>query len=212
MDTVVLPWPIERISRPPRDSATMTPRESTESPDTHASTDHRCLADRLGVFAAAACAVHCMAAPVILALAPLLGGIWTSPRTHWVFAAISLPAALSLLNRNLRRKSGVARRWLMGLALLGSTLVLAGLAAPGADWSQGRGVHAELPSWLSSEPAASATEAVCHDECCASVHTDTDGQRKFFVPMASLLTMLGGVLLVTAHAVALRRTGCTARS
>ena len=78
------------------------------------------LSDKLGVFAAAACAVHCMAAPVILAFAPLIGGIWTSPKTHWVFAAISIPAALSLLYRNLRGRWVRLRRGLIGLACVGS--------------------------------------------------------------------------------------------
>ena len=74
------------------------------------------VADRLGVLAAGICAIHCMAAPVVLAFAPLVGGLWTSPATHWAFAAISLPAAISLLRRNMRATSGPgsggsSRRW-----------------------------------------------------------------------------------------------------
>lgn len=158
------------------------------------------LADKLGVFAAAACAVHCMAAPLILAFAPLVGGIWTSPKTHWVFAAISIPAAITLLLRNLKGRTKGVRRGLIGLAAVGSTLIVVGLAAPGAAWAQGLGIELPYPSWL---PSPAEAEGACTDECCASVHQST-----MFVPIASLVTMCGGLLLVTAHITALRGVGC----
>lgn len=164
------------------------------------------VADKLGVFAAAACAVHCMAAPVILAFAPLAGGIWTSPKTHWVFAAISIPAALSLLYRNLRGRSVRLRRGLIGLACVGSAFIVLGLAAPGAAWSQGLGVELPCPSWMPGGEEAAASG--CTDECCASVHGGDGGGRSLFVPIASLVTMLGGMLLVTAHVTAMRCAGC----
>lgn len=164
---------------------------------------HR-LTDRLGVFAAAACAVHCMAAPLILAFAPLIGGVWTSPRTHWVFAAISIPEALSLLARKLKDGSPRRRRALISLAMVGASLVIVGLAAPGASWSQGLGVNVPCPEWM----PGGAVETGCTDECCASVHAADGGARELFVPIASLVTMCGGLLLVTAHLVALRGARC----
>jgi len=157
------------------------------------------IADRLGVFAASACAVHCLAAPVILAFAPLLGSVWASPKTHWAFAAVSIPAALTLLRRRLR---GQSRRGVMSLALAGSALVLLGLAAPGADWSQGRGLDVPVPAALASYLEV-PDEHSCDHECCASVHAEGSGPATLFVPMASLVTMLGGGLLVTAHVLAL---------
>ena len=157
------------------------------------------IADRLGVFAASACAVHCLAAPVVLAFAPLAGSIWSSRGTHWVFAAVSIPAALTLLRRRLR---GQPRRGVMMLALAGSALVLLGLAAPGAKWSQGRGINVAIPSALASQ-LESPTGHECEHECCASVHTSEEGPATLLIPMASIVTMLGGGLLVTAHAMAL---------
>lgn len=167
---------------------------------------HR-LFDRLGVFAAAACAVHCMAAPVILALAPLVGGIWTSPRTHWVFAAISIPAALTLLLRKAKLRSLRLRRALVVLAGVGSSLIVLGLAAPGADWSEGLGVNVACPDWFPGQPAE-AGGGGCTDECCASVHGGAEEGRSLFIPIASLVTMMGGMLLVTAHLLVLRCRGC----
>ena len=167
------------------------------------------LADKLGVFAAAACAVHCLAAPLILAFAPLVGGIWTSPRTHWVFAAVSIPAALSLLWRKLSGSSRRLRVVLGSLACVGSALIVLGLAAPGASWSQNLGVEVALPSWMPGDPG-NGHPATCQDECCASVIAGEDGAGQLFVPIASLVTMLGGLLIVTAHVTALRRTGCNA--
>lgn len=156
------------------------------------------LADRLGVLAAGTCAIHCMAAPVVLAFAPLVGGMWTSPTTHWVFAAVSLPAAISLLRRNMRRKSVQVRRILAGLATVGTLLILMGLAVPGTEWAQTVGVHLPCPSWLAAEEASG-----CVDECCASVQASS-----LFVPLASLLTMAGGLLLVSAHVTAMRGQDC----
>lgn len=163
--------------------------------------------DRAGVFAASACAVHCMLAPLVLAFAPLIGGIWSSPATHWVFAAVSLPAALSLLRRRLRGRSLRLRRWLAGLAFVGSSLVILGLSAPGAGWSQDLGIEVPCPEWMA--PPSEASEASqCTDECCASVHTDSSGSSTFHLPFASIVTMLGGLFLVTAHALCLRGAKC----
>lgn len=158
------------------------------------------LTDRLGVCAASACAVHCLAAPVILAFAPLMGSVWASPATHWAFAAVSIPAAFSLLRRNLRGQSH--RRGVMLLALTGAALVILGLAAPGAKWSQGRGIDVPVPASIASHLEAPRAHG-CEDECCASVHADGANPPTLFVPVASLVTMLGGGLLVAAHARAL---------
>lgn len=168
-------------------------KNSPDSPE--AACRRHAIADRLGVFAASACAVHCLAAPVVLALAPLAGSVWASRGTHWVFAAVSIPAALTLLRRRLH---GQGRRGTMTLALAGSALILLGLAAPGATWSQGRGVEVPIPSvW------ASQLEAPSSHECCASVHSEGSDPATLFIPVASLVTMLGGGLLVGAHAMAL---------
>ena len=156
------------------------------------------VADRLGVLAAGICAVHCMAAPVVLAFAPLVSGLWTSPATHWAFAAVSLPAAISLLRRNMRHHRPGVRRILSALATVGCTLIVLGLMVPGSAWAQTVGVDLPCPDWLATQQR---TE--CVDECCASVQAS-----RVFIPLASLLTMTGGVLLVTAHVTALRGRGC----
>ena len=164
------------------------------------------VADRLGVLAAGICAIHCMAAPVVLAFAPLVGGLWTSPATHWAFAAVSLPAAISLLRRNMRHQRPGVRRILSALATVGCTLIVLGLMVPGSAWAQTVGVDLPCPDWLATQQGAQQGPQLgngCVDECCASVQ-----DSRVFVPLASLLTMAGGVLLVTAHVTALRGRGC----
>ena len=163
--------------------------------------------DRAGVLAAAACAVHCMAAPLVLAFAPLVGGIWASPVTHWVFAAVSLPAALSLLRRRMRDHTLGLRRWLIGLAVAGAALVVLGLSAPNASWSDGLGLDVPCPSWM-PQPDDAAAHSHCQDECCASVQSDESGSTTFHLPLASVVTMLGGLLLITAHGLAMRTAVC----
>ena len=64
------------------------------------------------------------------------------------------------------------------------------------------------PSWMPGGEQVAA--GGCTDECCASVHGGEDGGRRLFVPIASIVTMLGGMLLVTAHVTAMRCAGCKA--
>ncbi|MDG1982986.1 MAG: MerC domain-containing protein [Planctomycetota bacterium] len=159
----------------------------------------RSVVDRLGVLAAGACAIHCMAAPLVLGLAPAIGSFWASPKTHWAFAAITVPAAASLLWR--ARRSRWPRR-VATAAVMGSLLVLIGLAAPGAEWAAGVGFDVPCGEFLAGLLPAPA-ETGCTDECCASLRQEA-GAPTFFLPIASLVTMCGGLLLSTAHIVSMR--------
>jgi len=93
------------------------------------------------------------------------------------------------------------------LACVGSSLIVLGLAAPGARWSQGLGFDVACPDWLPGESTETAAQG-CTDECCASVHGGEHEGRTLFIPIASLVTMVGGLLLVAAHLTAMRCTSC----
>ena len=154
------------------------------------------LLDRTGICASIGCAVHCMIAPVLLIFAPVLGGMWTHPVSHLAIAALVLPIAAFALRRGFRHHN---RRWVLGVGTVGMALVLFGAA---------------LPFWLATgEVHAAGTSdvhhAACH-ECCPSLAVDeATGAWSLRVPPASIITLLGGIGLVTAHFANLRcGAGC----
>lgn len=161
--------------------------------------------DCLGTAAALLCAVHCMAAPVILSAAPLLGSFWTAPWMHWAFASISLPAAFLLIRKGARAHR---RAWVLGLAVAGIGLLLVGLSAPGADWSAALGLQVPAPQWLAAlADTDPASVSGCADACCASVHTQAEASV-LTLPFASWITVLGGCSLIIAHLANLWLSGC----
>jgi len=150
--------------------------------------------DRTGVCASIGCAVHCMVAPLLLVMTPALGGIWVHPVAHIAIASLVLPVAAFALRRGFREHG---KRWIVTTGVLGMALVLAG-----AFW----------PLLLGSADAQAADAidgcAVCHD-CCPSVAVDeTTGAWSLRVPPASVITLLGGIALVTAHLGNLRACAC----
>ncbi|MCR9245717.1 MAG: MerC domain-containing protein [bacterium] len=139
--------------------------------------------DRTGVFASVFCAIHCAAAPALMLAAPALGSIWAHPMSHLTIAAIVLPVAGFALRTGLRQHG---RRWVLNLGLLGIALVLAGAILP----------------YLTS-PAEAGCENC--DNCCPSFVVDeATGEERLNVPPASIITLLGGIALVTAHMANLR--------
>ncbi len=128
------------------------------------------------------CAIHCAIAPVLLIAAPTLGGMWTHPLSHLAIAAIVLPVAGLALRTGLRTHG---RRWVAGLGGVGIVLVLVGAVLP----------------YLTT-PEAGAT---CCDQCCPSLVVDeATGEKTLNIPPASIVTLLGGIALVTAHMANLR--------
>ncbi len=130
--------------------------------------------DRTGVIASIGCAIHCMVAPVLLLVAPTLGGWWVHPATHLIIAALVVPVAALALWRGF----GVhRRRWIITLGTFGILLVLIGVFLP----------------WV----APSASGAHC---CCPSMQRDAaTGTMALSIPPASIVTILGGIALITAH-------------
>jgi len=143
---------------------------------------HRLL-DRTGVCASVGCALHCAAAPLLMLTVPALDGIWAHPLTHLLIAGLVLPVATFALRRGYREHGS---RWIVAAGGLGMLLVLLGALWPFLPDS-----HAIL--------ATDGSGATCHD-CCPSIAVDEHtGDWSFRVPFASLVTLLGGIALVTAH-------------
>lgn len=135
--------------------------------------------DHVGIVAAIACAVHCMAAPVLLLLAPALGGVWTHPAFHASIAALVLPVAALSLRRGVLQHG---RLWVVALGAIGVALVLVG---------------ALFPMWDS--PGASAAGATVN-RCCPSVEIAPEtGTWSVHLPVASVVSLFGGIALLGAH-------------
>jgi hypothetical protein len=143
------------------------------------------LADRFGIVLSVGCAVHCVTAPLILLVAPLIGGIWVHPGVHLTIALLVLPVAAWALRRGMITHG---RRAPLVLGVLGMLLVAVGVVWPFVLSTASAGGH-------------------CMD-CCPTLLVDDgvdgDGGWSLRVPPASIVTMLGGALLVAAHAGNLR--------
>lgn len=139
--------------------------------------------DRAGVFASVFCAIHCAAAPALILAAPAFGGMWTHPITHLAIASFVLPVAGITLRKGFRSHG---RTWVIAVGLVGMVLVAAGAA---------------LPYFAASAPEAS--HAAC-DACCPSFVVSDTGEKTLNVPSASIVTLVGGAMLVLAHLTNLR--------
>ena len=135
----------------------------------------RATLDRTGVLASVGCAIHCMAAPLLVLFAPTLGGLWVHPATHMLIGAFVLPIALCALVRGY----GIhQKRWIVTVGGIGMLGVLVGVFLP----------------WLVS-PTGTTTR-----DCCPTLAQDAaTGDLSLQVPLASVVTMLGGAALVVAH-------------
>jgi hypothetical protein len=127
-----------------------------------------------------------MVAPILLLAAPALGGIWVHPIAHLAIASLVLPIAAFALRRGYREHG---RRWVVSVGACGMTLVLLGAFWP--FFLAGADAHAAID--------AASGLAACKD-CCPSVTIDdATGSWSLRVPPASVITLLGGVGLVSAH-------------
>lgn len=134
--------------------------------------------DRLGVFASVACAVHCLAAPLLFLAAPALGDLWAHPLSHALIALLVLPLAASVLWRGYRTHR---KNWIAVSAVIGMSAVLLGCALPftGAE--------------------AQASDAAACASCCLQVVEEQDGGFSLGLPPASIATLVGSFFLVACH-------------
>ena len=133
--------------------------------------------DKVGIVASGLCAIHCLLTPVLLIFVNDFAGIWTHPAAHWGLAAITIPLATRVIVKASKRHG---KSWVAYCAGLGALAIIGSLLAP-----------------MLVEPAAAAT--TCENGCCPSIqHSDSGGLELNF-PLASILSMTGGVLLIAGH-------------
>ncbi|MEM9016614.1 MAG: MerC domain-containing protein [Verrucomicrobiota bacterium] len=70
----------------------------------------------------------------------------------------------------------------------------AGEPMPGGE--TGTGEESEVFVWKAGEPMPGAE---CPDLCCPSFITDANGEKRLHIPLASIITTLGGLALIVTH-------------
>jgi len=164
--------------------------------------------DKLGMAASLACAIHCLAAPLLLLLLPAAGSVWAHPSVHWILAALVLPLALIVVYRGYRRHR---RRSAMVAAVSGAACIAAALVMPG--------IIAHVPpepvealAGTGSSPTPFGV-AACADACCPTFTRDAStGAFALSFPPGSMAALAGSVLLILAHAINLHGCHCFSRT
>jgi len=155
-------------------------------------------ADRIGVILSIACAVHCMATPFILLLLPAMGEVWSHPAAHWGMALLIVPIALILTIKGYRRHG---RTWILFTCILGVLFILGGAAAPH--------IQHQLAAQEQVEHTHVHEDGVTHSgNCCPTLESAKDGSTHYQVTVGSVLTTLGGLLLIATHIGNLRSCSC----
>lgn len=134
--------------------------------------------DRLGVWASAACAVHCLVAPALFIAVPAFASVWAHPASHAVIATLVLPLAVTVLTRGYRVHGG---KLVAGAAAVGIACIAVGCVLP----------------YLGPEAQAAGTEACV--SCCPQAVVDEAGETSIEMPPASIATLAGSFFLVAAH-------------
>ncbi len=171
---------------------------------------HR-LWDRLGISASALCLVHCVALPFLLAGMPALAQFESSLGTgfHILMAILVTAAVIPALRGGFKRHRDVPT---LAFGSFGLVLILVGLLA-----GDGHGTHDHVASSQNDHHAAHGHDHAHehdhhhdheHDHVHAHehephVHQDEHAEhpehQHSLLSNESILTMLGSVLLVTAH-------------
>lgn len=179
--------------------------------------------DRTGVVASVLCAIHCALTPALLLFAPAFGKIWSHPASHWIVALFVVPLAVLMMRRGFQRHRKV---WVVVVGALGVSLVLIGAGIPCWERAADSTASHEEPVAASNEsedfvyvvekeeaPVDSEdfvyvvgeseeladTGAVCVDACCPSLIAGEDGKMQLHIPLASIVTTLGGIALIVTH-------------
>ena len=158
--------------------------------------------DQIGVWASAACSVHCLATPLLFLAMPTFAGVWAHPGAHLSMALLVVPLAAKTLIGGYRVHR---RQWVAGTALGGIALILVGCLLP---FIEGEPVLGHATSEVaeecnaggdSAEESPAAGSEACCSHCCPQIVEDPAGGWRLQLPLASLVTIAGSLLLVTGH-------------
>lgn len=114
-------------------------------------------------------------------------------------ALFVIPIALWMTLKNYKMHQ---RKWVLATSVLGVLFILAGAAAPyfeqnlaGLSWQMTESFTLHLGAG-----AELATESACVDSCCPSMHMDAATESSsLMIPLASILTTIGGLSLIATH-------------
>ena len=193
--------------------------------------------DRVGVVASVLCAIHCAVTPLLLVALPVFGKVWSHPASHWLMAMLVVPlAAVTVATGYTKHRRGwvIACAALGILFVLAGAAAPSFEQAPEAGGSQITNLStssttSETIDGLSADSSCdavseastgskggavdsltSATDAgtSCVDSCCPSLQAGEDGGWRLHVPLASILTTIGGLFLIVTHIGNLCRSPC----
>jgi hypothetical protein len=149
-------------------------------------------------------------------------------------ALIVVPIALVMVSKGYQRHR---RKWIIAIGFLGVFFVLIGAVAPyfekadaakeqpqtvvtSNDSSQSHG-EASCDSEsscgeglscqeMANEEGLAVQEAAsgCVDSCCPSLIVEADGSKSLHIPLASILTTIGGLFLIVTHIGNLCKCSC----
>lgn len=172
--------------------------------------------DLCGMGLSATCGVHCLLTPLLLILAPALAKHWVHPSVHLILAFIVAPLVLVVTGLGYRKHK---RRWVLAAAWAGVALILLALwptapttaqamdggqvSATQAHHCSGCAVHAanstESPAPASTS-TTSTTGSASPQTLLSSAQPVAAGLSWPSLNRHSALTLLGGLLLIAAHA------------
>lgn len=176
--------------------------------------------DRIGIVASTLCAIHCAVTPLLLLILPTFGKIWSHPASHWGMALVVVPIAIAMMTAGYKRHR---RKWIVAIGALGIALVLAGAATPYLESDKTEPLPSneaaaaaesdeEVFTWKKGEELPEVDdapfvyvagdelpEAGCVDNCCPSLVKDENGNLRLHIPLASIITTLGGIALIVTH-------------
>jgi hypothetical protein len=150
-------------------------------------------ADRTGVIASILCAIHCAITPILLIFAPTFAKIWAHPASHWIVAIFVVPLAVVMVISGFRKHR---KSWIVAVGIVGMALVLVGAVIP--YWEKfSKNSNAAQAASVTDDQSASEDDTC--DSCCPSIVTDNTGKKELNIPLASIVTTLGGIFLICTH-------------
>lgn len=151
--------------------------------------------DRWGIFASALCAIHCLITPIIFLALPKFGEVWAHPSSHWIMALIVIPLAFLTMRIN---RGQAKSRWSSLLGGIGIILIVLGALTPSLESHFGTSYGLSSPTPVEVVEKDSS-ESSCSDPCCPTVAVQEDGEVQWEIPLASIITTLGGLCLIITH-------------
>ena len=154
--------------------------------------------DKIGVIASIICAIHCIATPFLLLVTPAFGSIWSHPSTHFVMALIVIPIAALMMAKGYKRHR---IKWILGIGSAGILFVVGGTVAPVVKSTL---LDENSAYFISGDQGTDATTdkiAIdqCENSCCPTLESTAGGGFSLKFPIASILTTIGGILLIVTH-------------